>query len=95
MKPLTAQRETTAGMTMNERETSQAVAPIADDWGSRSRVQALVLISMNERSSSHIGDQGQMHTFNISKQTWAGSSKIEKRRLWPPAQRDGTAHLPC
>jgi predicted PurR-regulated permease PerM len=31
-------------MTMNERETSQAALPVADNWGSRSHIQTLVLI---------------------------------------------------
>ena len=31
-------------MSIHERETSQTVAPVASDWGSRSRVHALVLI---------------------------------------------------
>jgi predicted PurR-regulated permease PerM len=43
-KPVDCRGEMMAGLTMNERETSRAFAPVASDWESRSRVQALVLI---------------------------------------------------
>jgi hypothetical protein len=93
---LTARRETMASIAMNERETSQALLCQSRATGDpEAASRRPVLTGMNERSSSHIGDHGQMHTFNISKGTWAGSMEIEKRGLWLPAQRDLAVHLPC